>query len=135
MLSIAQTLTLIKLTHTAIWVVMVGAIISIPIAAMRGRFRFAGWLTALIAVECIVLALNRGRCPLTDLAARFTTDRSVNFDIYLPRWLAEHNKTVFGAMFIAGELVWLWRWNLRRKTAVIPDIFSATANENGATRR
>ncbi len=105
-----HALTLIKIAHTAIWAVMAAAIMAVPVLAFQGRFRWAGWLTALIVVECVVLALNGGRCPLTDLAARFTTDRAANFDIYLPQWLAQHNKTIFGGLFIAGELLWLGKW-------------------------
>jgi len=105
-----QTLTLIKLAHTVIWAIMATAIIAIPVAAMRRRFRLADWLSALIVGECIILALNGGRCPLTDLAARFTADRAANFDIFLPRWLAESNKLIFGGLFAAGELVCARRW-------------------------
>ena len=108
-----DTLRLVKLAHTAIWAIMAAAIVAIPIAAMAGRFRLAGWLTVLIVAECIGLALNTGRCPLTDLAARFTSDRAANFDIYLPRWIAQHNKTVFGSLFVVGELVFLWQWLAR----------------------
>ena len=67
-------------------------------------------LTVLVVGECLVLAVNRGRCPLTDLAARCTDERAANFDIYLPEWLARHNKSIFGFLFVAGELVLLWRW-------------------------
>jgi hypothetical protein len=112
----------IKIVHTVIWAVMAAAIAAIPIVALRAQFRLAKWLTALILVECIVLALNQGRCPLTDMAARFTTERAANFDIYLPHWLAEHNKTIFGGLFVAGEFVWLWRWLELRN-----------AKKNGAT--
>ena len=108
-----HTLTLIKLAHTAIWAVMAAAIVIIPVAAICGRFRLAGWLTALVVAECVVLALNRGRCPLTDLAAGFTANREANFDIYLPRWIALNNKLIFGSLFVAGELVLLWRWFVR----------------------
>ena len=108
-----QTLTLIKIVHTAIWAIMATAIVTIPVAAMRRRFRLAAWLSALIVAECIVLALNRGRCPLTDLAAGFTADRAANFDIFLPRWLAQNNKLLFGGLFVAGELLSVCRW-LRR---------------------
>jgi hypothetical protein len=108
-----KVLTLIKLAHTAIWAVMAAAIIALPIAAMLDRFRLAAWLTVLVVAECIVLALNRGRCPLTDLAARFTSDRDANFDIYLPRWVAQNNKAIFGSLFAVGELVVLWRWIAR----------------------
>jgi hypothetical protein len=120
-MSAAETLTLIKLAHTAIWAVLAAAIFAIPIAAMRGRLRAAGWLSALIFAECLVLALNGGRCPLTDIAARFTPDRAANFDIYLPRWLAEHNKTIFGGLFVLGELVWLWRWVVHPTQTAIPN--------------
>lgn len=44
------------------------------------------------------------------LAARYTEDRAPNFDIYLPRWLAQHNKALFGTLFVVGELVALARW-------------------------
>ena len=42
------------------------------------------------------------RCPLTDVAARYTSDRRDNFDIYLPLWLARYNKHVFGTLYVAG---------------------------------
>ncbi len=116
------SLVLMKTVHTAIWAVLAIAILSIPVLALHGQFRRAGWLTALILAECAVLALNHRRCPLTDIAARFTSERSANFDIYLPPWLAEHNKAIFGALFVVGELVWLWRW-LRLRNA----------QKNGAT--
>jgi hypothetical protein len=38
------------------------------------------------------------------LAARFTADRGDNFDIYLPNWVAGHNKVIFGALFVVNEL-------------------------------
>ena len=94
---------------------MAAAIVALPVVALRGRFRVAAWLTALIVAECAVLALNRGRCPLTGLAARFTSDRAANFDIYLPHRLAENNKAIFGSLFVAGALVWLWQWVARKK--------------------
>jgi hypothetical protein len=54
--------------------------------------------------------VNRRRCPLTDLAGRYTEERTDNFDIYLPLWLARRNKTIFGTIFAVGELFLLWRW-------------------------
>jgi hypothetical protein len=56
------------------------------------------------------LAMNGGHCPLTDLASRNTTDRTDNFDIYLPLWLARRNKTIFGTLYALGELFVLGRW-------------------------
>ena len=98
-------LTAIKILHTAVWPIMAGSILALPITAMMRLFRWSAILTGLIVVECAVLAFNGGRCPLTDLAARYTAERADNFDIYLPLWLARYNKTIFGALFLAGEVV------------------------------
>ena len=83
---------------------------AIPFAGALRQFRIAAILTGLLLVECAVLAMNRGRCPLTDLAGRYTEDRTDDFDIYLPLWLARHNKTIFGTLFAIGELFVLGRW-------------------------
>jgi len=88
-----------------------------PVAGVLRRFRWAAIITVIVLLECGVLAVNGGRCPLTDLAARFTVDRGSNFDIYLPNWLAEHNKVVFGLLFVAGELVVVGYW-VREKFAL-----------------
>ena len=66
--------------------------------------------TALVLIECAVLACNSWRCPLTDLAGRYSVKRTDNFDIYLPNWLARRNKLIFGALFVAGELFVLGCW-------------------------
>jgi hypothetical protein len=79
--------------------------------------RHFGWaliFTVIILSECAVLAINGGRCPLTDWAARFTDDRADNFDIYLPNWVARHNKAIFGTLFAVNEVVVLWLWFARR---------------------
>lgn len=80
------------------------------VAALAGHMRRALVLTLLVLFECGVLVANKWRCPLTDVASRYTDDRADNFDIYLPRWLARYNKQIFGALFAAGVLVLLWRW-------------------------
>jgi len=103
-------LTAIKLLHTAVWAVMAGCIFALPFLASVHQFRWALILTLIIVGECAVLALNGGRCPLTDWAARFTDDRADNFDIFLPSWLARHNKAIFGTLFVVNEVVVLWLW-------------------------
>jgi hypothetical protein len=103
-------LAAIKLVHTVVWAIFAGCILGLPVVAVARRFDWARILTALVLFECLVLTLNRSRCPLTNLAARFTSERSDNFDIYLPNWLARHNKRIFGALFIVFELFVLWRW-------------------------
>jgi len=100
----------IKLLHTAVWAVMAGCIVAMPIAAWQGRPALAFWLGAVVAIEVCVLALNRWRCPMTNWAARYTDARQDNFDIYLPLWLARHNKTLFGTLYVAGIAFALWQW-------------------------
>jgi hypothetical protein len=110
---LAHNLQQIKLLHTAIWAVMAGSILALPWLAWLRRFRWAFGLTLLVIGECLVVAFNGGRCPLTNIAARYTDERACNFDIYLPLWLACYNKRIFGSLFVAGELVVLWRWARR----------------------
>ena len=106
----ASALRWIKIAHTVVWAFFAAAILAIPVAALLGEFRVVGILTVLVMVEVIVLALNRMRCPLTGVAARFTADRRANFDIYLPLWLATWNKHVFGGLFAVGLLIAVLEW-------------------------
>ena len=103
-------LTIVKLLHSVVWAFFVACIVGIPLTAAIGAFGWTGTLTALMLFECVVLAFNHGRCPLTDIAARYTTNRADNFDIFLPLWLARHNKLIFGTLFVAGEIFAIYRW-------------------------
>jgi hypothetical protein len=106
----ARRLRAIKLLHTFVWVVFAGAIVAIPVTIVADRLRFALWLSLLVWGEVAVLALNRLRCPLTGVAARYTKDRADNFDIFLPLWLARWNKVVFGSLFALTQLWLAWLW-------------------------
>ena len=110
-------MTAIKILHTVIWAFLAAGILVLPVAGVSRRFRWAAILTVIILLECGVLAANGGRCPLTDLAARYTIDRNSNFDIYLPSWLAEHNKVIFGTLFVVGEGVVVACWLTGRSAA------------------
>jgi hypothetical protein len=113
MLTATRKLQAVRTVHTLAWAVFASAIVLIPVAVARGSLRVAWILIAVVAVECLILVLNRMRCPLTPLAARYTEDRSDNFDIYLPLWLARYNKEVFGTLYVAGliyaALTWIRR--------------------------
>jgi hypothetical protein len=100
----------IKVVHSVVWLFFVLCIFAIALTAAAGRFEVSAVASAFVLLECGILACNGGRCPLTGAAARYTSDRESNFDIYLPRWLARHNKVVFGSLFVAGEVFALWRW-------------------------
>ena len=107
------SLRTIKFIHTAIWIVMVTSIIAIPFLGWVEMYPYALVLTGVVLFEALVLAINGWRCPLTNIAARYTDDRSANFDIYLPPWIARNNKLIFGSLFVVGEIIVLLRWLLR----------------------
>ncbi|MGD0345955.1 MAG: hypothetical protein ABSA85_04315 [Terracidiphilus sp.] len=106
----SRMLIAIKALHTAVWVVQGGSIVSLPFLAWRGAFRWVGIATAVVVLHGVVLRLNGRRCPLTDLAARYTTDRRPNFDAYVPAWLAQHNRAVFIPLFLANEALVFAFW-------------------------
>ena len=114
-------MTAIKLLHTVIWALLAGCILALPVLAVLSRFRWATIISIVVLSECAVLAINGGRCPLTDLAARYTDERASNFDIYLPNWLATHNKAIFGTLFVANELIVLWCWLKRARLSSAND--------------
>lgn len=103
-------LTAVKIAHTAVWAFFVTCILALPVMGWQHRFHEAALLAGMVLFECAILMLNRGRCPLTALAARFTEDRSPAFDIYLPEWLARHNKTIFGTLFLVNGIIVSWLW-------------------------
>lgn len=86
------------------------AILAIPVMVWISSFGCALGLSVLVLLEVVVLMVNRMRCPLSAVAARHTEDRSANFDIYLPVWLARYNKLIFGALFVIGEAFLALRW-------------------------
>jgi hypothetical protein len=100
----------VKAVHTLVWAVFAGCIVAIPALAALGHLRAAAWLIGVVFVEVVVLVFNGMRCPLTDVAARYTSDRHANFDIHLPLWLAQHNKTIFGALYVIGIGYTTWAW-------------------------
>ena len=110
-----SALRTVKVVHTLAWAFFAGCILALPVAAWRAAFGVAGGLIAIVIVEVVVLVANGWRCPLTDVAARYTDDRRDNFDIYLPLWLARWNKLIFGLLFVAGLLftVACWRGWMR----------------------
>jgi len=103
----------VKLLHTLIWAVLASCVVALFWVGWHRQFGWALAITAVIVGECVILALNQGRCPLTNVAARYTEDRADNFDIYLPIWLAKYNKHVFGLLFLAAEVLVAWRWLTR----------------------
>ena len=97
-------LRITKVVHTVAWAGFVACIGSIFVFTRWGEIPRAAIAIGIVFFEVLALAANRGRCPLTSVAARYTRDRPDNFDIFLPVWLARHNKTIFGGLYVAGIL-------------------------------
>ncbi len=102
--SLARRLFLIRLVHTIAWAIFAGAILAVPLAIFSCRSTLAMGLSLLVWGEVTVLVANGMRCPLTKIAARYTEDRTSNFDIFLPVWLARWNQLIFGSLFAASQL-------------------------------
>lgn len=107
-------LTAIKLLHTAVWALFVACILGIFFAARAERFVLAFVFIGVVMFEVLVLLLNRMRCPLTGIAARYTSARADNFDIYLPLWLARYNQQIFGTLYVLGIVYTLIAWLTQR---------------------
>lgn len=103
-------LVAIKLLHTLVWAFMVACIAGVYLFAGAGRFGWALVAAGIVLGEVLVLVVNRMRCPLTPVAARFTEDRRANFDIYLPEWLARYNREVFGTLYVLGLTYAAFLW-------------------------
>jgi hypothetical protein len=110
-----HALRAVKLAHTAAWAFFAGCILAIPFATFAGRLGLAATLIAIVTVEVLIILLNRWTCPLTPVAARYTDDRRDNFDIYLPEWLARHNKLIFGVLYALGAVYTLFVWIVERR--------------------
>jgi hypothetical protein len=100
----------VKIAHTIVWALLVACIAGIPISAWQRSFGWTAALIGIIVLEGVVLVANGWRCPLTDIAARYTDDRADNFDIYLPLWLARHNKLIFTTIFVFAVLFSALQW-------------------------
>lgn len=102
--SARSNLRLVKLAHTLIWIFFVGCIVATPMLAWHGAYGPSLLFSSIVLLEVIVLMLNRWRCPLTAVAARYTDDRRENFDIYLPRLIAKYNQQIFGTLYLVGTV-------------------------------
>jgi len=108
-LSNNNKLIMIKLIHTAIWSIMAIAILYILYAGVFNRVNPLVWYCiSLILFEGMILLICKWKCPLTLIGYKYTDDRSIGFDIFLPAWLAKHNKTLFTVLFLTGLILVLW---------------------------
>ena len=96
----ARKLFAIKFLHTLIWALFVLVIGYTLYAGLVDEIG-VGVVIAIgaVVIEGVVLLLNNGSSPLTSVAARYTDKIDDSFDIFLPNWLAKHNKIIFGSIW------------------------------------
>jgi len=100
----------IKLIHTLIWAFFVAVIFYILYSGITNNINTFTWIgIGLIIGEAFVLLLFKMFCPLTVLARRYSDSQKDNFDIFLPNWLAKHNKLIFTSIFLVGLILVVMR--------------------------
>jgi len=106
----ARKLFAVKLIHTLVWLIFVIAIFYVVYAGIADRIT---WLVlfciGLVLAEGILIMINKGKCPLTSIAYRYTDNHLIGFDIFLPKWLAKYNKIIFSIIFLIGLILISWR--------------------------
>ena len=106
-------LFLIKTVHTVVWLILASTTVYILYSGLFDDVTIYTWIAiAMIIGEGIVLLFFNWSCPLTVIARKYSDSQKDNFDIFLPNWLAKHNKTIFTAIFIAGVVLVLTRFFL-----------------------
>lgn len=105
-----QKLQVIRSVHTLIWAFFVTVIFYIVYCGLMNKVNMLTWVAVgLVLAEGVVLAIFKMFCPLTIWARKYSDSQKDNFDIYLPQWLARHNKLIFTTIFVLGVLLALYR--------------------------
>ncbi len=103
-------LTLIKITHTLIWIFFNAVIFYMLYAAIANKLDRWLWLGyGLIVLEGLILLTFKSHCPLNLLARKYTNSTQDNFDIYLPRWLAKYTKLIYTSIFIIVLIITIYQ--------------------------
>ena len=106
----AAKLTLIKTIHTAIWIFYNVVIFYLLYAVIAGKIDKWIWIgLGVFLIEAIVLLIFKMKCPLTIIARRYSDSGKDNFDIYIPNWLAKHNKMIYLSILVIIILILIYR--------------------------
>jgi hypothetical protein len=105
----------IRATHSAVFLVELGAILWLVATGLAGRRdRSVAVAAVLVAGEAAVFVVNRGVCPLTPLAERLGASKGGVSDIFLPDRLAETIPVWSGALVAAAAILHLRAARRRR---------------------
>jgi hypothetical protein len=96
-----QKLFWVKLLHTGIWAGFNAILFYLLLALWTNQVDKWVWMAVgAVLLEGLVLLAFHQQCPLTLVARRYTDLRHDNFDIFLPLWLARHNKLIYTSFFV-----------------------------------
>lgn len=105
-----KKLLIIKLIHTFIWAFFVAVIFYVLYSGITNTVNVYTWVCiALVIGEGLTLLVFKMFCPLTLIARKYTDSQNDNFDIFLPNWLAKHNKLIFTSIFMIGVVIVIYR--------------------------
>jgi len=89
---------------------MASATFYIFICGVFGIFnRYLYFSLALLTFEIVTLVVFKWNCPLTIVAKDSDPHWKDGDDIFLPQWLATHNKKIFGSILVIGLALLLLR--------------------------
>ena len=99
----AVAIVLVKSVHNVIFLGMAFCVFHTLYAGLTGRISALTMVSiAVIIFEGLVLLVNHGRCPLTDLAESLGSEHGSVSDIFLPAWFTPHIPVVFSTLFAIG---------------------------------
>ena len=99
----SKKLFLIRLFHTFIIVGMTTCILYVFYAGVSGaKGRFLTISIIAVVIEGIILLLNKGQCPLTQLAVKYGDNHQRFFDSFLPKTITPFVVPGLTIIFIAG---------------------------------
>lgn len=100
----------IKFIHTIIWLFYVFIIGYILYASVSNIINFYLFIAiGFVVLEGIILLIFKWKCPLTVLGYKYSDNHEVGFDIFLPKWLAKNNKSIFSSIFAIGVIITIYR--------------------------
>jgi hypothetical protein len=106
------TLSAIRATHTAIYIVMAASTFILVYAGVTGQSGWWLWVAlGLLAIETVVFVGNGLKCPLTDLAVRHGATSGRVFDTFLPERATRYTFRFFGTLMVVGLIMLVGRWS------------------------
>ena len=103
-------LLIVKIIHTIVWLFFNVVIFYLLYAVIVNKIDKWVWICiGLVLTEGLVLLLFKMFCPLTIIARKYSDSTKDNFDIFLPNWLAKHNKLIYTSIFVVAILILIYQ--------------------------